>query len=298
MPKFDYVRPAELAEAISLLGDSSRRCRLLAGGTDLLVHLHHHPPDFDRIVDVSLLPELKVIAREGDTIRLGSSVTFAEVIESNLLQETVPFLVEACRAVGGPQIRNLGTLGGNVVNAAACADSLPVLVCLNAVAHLRGPNGARQLPVSQFVVKPNHTRLEPAEILTHFSFTAPLPGVNTAFIKLGRRKAQAISRLTMAAMGRVSPQGVIDFVRLTPGAATPKTIRFTAVEDMLLGQHPGRELIAAAGQKTAATMVSITGRRWSTEYKEIVIAVLAGRALQQVFGLENPDEQKEVPHAD
>jgi xanthine dehydrogenase FAD-binding subunit len=109
MPKFDYIRPTSLSEAIELLHDSAYTSRLLAGGTDFMVHLHHHEPDFDRVVDISLLPELKAVSREGETICLGSSVTFTEAVESELLQQAVPFLVEACRQVGGPQIRNMGS---------------------------------------------------------------------------------------------------------------------------------------------------------------------------------------------
>jgi CO/xanthine dehydrogenase FAD-binding subunit len=283
MPKFDYIRPASLDEALALLNDSTYTSRLLAGGTDLLVHLHHHEPDFERVIDISLLPELKIISRAGETIRLGSSVTYAEAGESDLLQQTAPFLVEACRQVGGLTIQNMGTLGGNVVNAAACADSLPVLVCLEAVAHLRSATQERQLPLAEFIIKPNQTRLERTEILTHFTFPLPPAGTKTAFIKLGRRNAQAISRLTMAAMGRIDAAGVIDFVHLVPGAATPQIIRFSRVEECLLGQHPGEELLALAGRQVAETMIGLTGRRWSTEYKESVIAVLAERALRRIF---------------
>ncbi len=283
MPKFDYVRPESLSETVRLLNDPAYTNRLLAGGTDVMVHLHHHRPNFNRLIDISLLPELKAVTREGNTICLGSSVTYTEAIESHILQQAVPFLVEACYEVGAPQIRNMGTLGGNAANAAACADSLPVLVCLDAVAHLRGAAGERQIPIAKFIIKPNQTQLEAGEILTHFSFEAPPAGVKTAFIKLGRRNALAISRLTMAAMGGVDAGGLVDFVRLTPGAATPQIIRFTQAEEMLLGQPPDPALIAAAGRQVAETMIAITGRRWSTEFKEPVIAVLAERALQRVF---------------
>ena len=283
MPKFDYVRPKSLDQAINLLGDPACISRPLAGGTDLLVYLRHHEPSFDRVVDISLVPELKVIQRDGDVITLGAAVTFTEVIESDILQEDTPFLVEACRAVGGPQIRSMGTIGGNVVNAAACADSLPVLVCLDAMAHLQGLEGKRSISLTKLVTGPNRTQLKQAELLTHFTFQVPPTGVRTAFIKVGRRNAQAISRLTLATMGRTDPDGQVDFVRITPGAATPHTARITQAEDMLLGQQPTPELIAAAGRQVADTMLSITGRRWSTEYKEPVIATLTERGLRQVF---------------
>lgn len=283
MPRFDYVRPTTLSQAIAFLNDPGRKCRLLAGGTDLMVYLHHRQPDFDRVVDISLLPELKAIRKEGDQILIGAAVTYTEVIESDLLQSAVPFLVEACRQVGSPQIRNTGTLGGNVANAAACADSLPVLVCLDADAHLVNGTDKRALPVTDLVKGPNQTLIEPGEILTHFTFAAPPPQARTAFIKLGRRNAQAISRLTMATIGRVDAEGRVDFIRITPGAATPRTLRFKEAEDVLLGQRPTAELLAQAASLVAETMVRITGRRWSTEYKEPAIAALAERALQQVL---------------
>jgi CO/xanthine dehydrogenase FAD-binding subunit len=284
MPSFDYVRAKSLDHAINLLGDPAYVSRPLAGGTDLLVYVRHQQPSFDRVVDISLLQELKVIQRDGDVMTLGAGVTFAEVIESNILQQATPFLVEACRTIGGPQIRNTGTIGGNVANAAACADSLPVLVCLDAVAHLQSSEAKRSIPLTELVIGPNRTNLKPTELLTHFTFQVPPTGAKTAFIKVGRRNAQAISRLTLAAMGRTDPEGRVDFVRITPGAATPHTVRITQAEELLFGKQPTQELVAIAGRHVADAMLAITGRRWSTEYKEPVIATLTERGLRRVFG--------------
>jgi CO/xanthine dehydrogenase FAD-binding subunit len=257
--------------------------RPLAGGTDILVHIRQREPGFDRLVDIGLLPELKIIERDGASVHIGAGVTFTEAVESGPLNETVPFLIEACHSVGSLQIRNRGTLGGNVVNAAACADSLPPLVCLDAVAHLRGREGERQIPVSELVIRPNQSGVQNGELLTHFSFAVPLPDTRSAFIKLGRRKAQSISRLSMAAMGRTAASGAVDFVRLTPGAATPRTLRFTEVEAMLIGEVPTDSLLVAAGEKVAALMLDMAGRRWSTEYKEVAVKALAERALRRVL---------------
>ncbi len=283
MAKFDYVRPHSLDEAVHLLSEPGFASRPLAGGTDILVYIRQEKPWFDRLVDISRLPELRIIRETDGHIQIGASVTFSEAVESELLRRTVPFLAEACQNVGSPQIRNLGTLGGNIVNAAACADSLPPLVCLDAVAHLRSPQGERQVPVSELVTGPNRSQLQPGELLTHFSFVAPPPGVRSAFIKLGRRKAQSISRLSMAAMGHTSASGVIDFVRLAPGAAIPRTRRLEEVEALLLGTQPDAASLAEAGERVAELMIQIAGRRWSTEYKEIAIKALAERALRRVL---------------
>lgn len=283
MTKFTYIRPDSLSQAISMLNDPTYTNRPLAGGTDLLVHLHQEEPDYTRLVDISKLPELKEISLNNNVITLGAGVTYSEAIESEILEEKVPFLVEACQSIGGPQIRNTGTIGGNIANAAPCADSLPVLVCLDAEARILGSQGERKLLVSQLVEGPNHTQIKPGELLTHFIFNTPPLGVKTAYIKLGRRNAQAISRMTVAVMGGVDADGRVDYIHITPGAITPQTMRFAEPESMMLHQIPTVELIANIGRKVAETMISITGRRWSTEYKEPVIAKLTERALTQVF---------------
>ncbi len=283
MTRFDYVRAHSLEEAIQLLSEPGKISKPLAGGTDILVYIRQREPWFERLVDISLLPELKIIRGDDTNVRLGAGVTFAEVIESDFLNQIAPFLVEACRSVGSPQIRNLGTLGGNVVNAAPCADSLPPLVCLDAVAHLCRAKGEREVPVGELVTGPNQSQVRDGELVTHFSFPIPPEGVSSAFVKLGRRKAQSISRLSMATMGRTTSGGVVDFVRLTPGAATPRTKRFEEVEAMLLGEQRTESLLIEAGEKVAALMVETTGRRWSTEYKEIAIKALAERALRRVL---------------
>ncbi len=287
MPKFEYVRPNTLEEAILLLNDPNFSNRLIAGGTDILVYLYHEEPNFNRVIDISQLQDLKNIQKKDSQVTIGAGVTYTEAIKSDILNREVPFLVMACKSVGSPQIRNVATIGGNVANAAACADSLPALVCLDAIAHLRGKDGNRQLSVSDLVKGPNQTEIKPGEILTHFTFMALPETTQTTFIKLGRRNAQAISRLTVAALGKTDAQGRVDFVRVTPGAATPGTRRFTEVEEMLLGKTISNELLTNAGQKAAEVMVKITGRRWSTEYKELAIAALTERALTHLFFTKN-----------
>lgn len=283
MPRFDYVRAQSVEQAVVLLADPDHRSRPLAGGTDLLVLIRHQPPAFDRVVDLTRVPEMKRIVRQGDEIYIGAAATFTEVAESAVLQESAACLVEAALTVGGPAIRNTGTLGGNTINAAACADGLPSLVCLDAVAHVQSASGVRKLLVTDLVTGANKTALQPGELLTHFTFLIPPAGARQAFTKLGRRNAQAISRLSMAAAGRLDARGCVDYVRLAPGAAMPTTRRFPRVENMLLGQSPSEELLVAAGVKTAELMLEVTGRRWSTEYKEVAIQALAERTLRRVL---------------
>lgn len=283
MAKFDYVLAKTMDDAVRLLNEPDIRSIPLAGGTDVYVALRVNPVWFDRLVDIRRIPELNEISIEGDQFKLGAAVTFSHAIKNPILQRVAPFLVEACKTIGGPAVRNCGTFGGNVSNAAACADSLPSLVCLEAVAHLRSTKGERQLKVEDLVTGPHQTQIEPGELLTHFTFKVPSENARSCFIKIGRRKAQSISRLSIAVIGTMDAEGVVDYIRVCPGAAVATPVRFPKVEDVLLGKKPDKETITAAADQLVADMIESTGRRWSTEYKEITLKAIAERSLTKIF---------------
>jgi CO/xanthine dehydrogenase FAD-binding subunit len=285
MERFSYVRAETVAQAVALLNTPGVRSRPLAGGTDLVLLLREERDLCDRVVDITLIPEMHRLDRAGDTVIIGGGATFSEVADSPLIKATAPVLVQACRSVGATQIRNMGTLGGNVANAAACADSLPALVCLDAVASVLLPDGERSWPVSDLVIRPNRTQIPAGGLLVMLRYTVPEPGSRSVFIKLGRRNALAISRLTVAALGRVAADGRIAEARLVPGSATPQIKRFTAVEQLLVGQSPSVELCEAAGHLAVTEMAKVTGKRWSSEFKEPALLTLMTRALLQVFCL-------------
>jgi CO/xanthine dehydrogenase FAD-binding subunit len=283
LERFGYVRAGSVAEAINLLNEPGLKSRPLAGGTDMVLLLRADPPMCDRVVDISLIPELHRIYRQGDRVTIGTAASFSEVIASSSVAETAPVLIQACRQVGAVQIRNMGTLGGNVANAAACADSLPALVCLDAIAHVVTPQGDHEWPVSDLVRGPNRTIIPAGGLLVSLSYQAPLPGSRSVFLKLGRRDAMAISRLTVAALGRLDSAGRIAEARLVLGSATPQIRRSQVVEDGLVGQVPGRDLYQSAARLAADEMVRLAGRRWSSEFKEPALMAMTARALAQVF---------------
>jgi CO/xanthine dehydrogenase FAD-binding subunit len=283
MAKFEYVLAKTMDDAVRLLNEPDIRSIPLAGGTDVYVALRVNPVWFDRLVDIRRIPELNEISIEGDQFKLGAAVTFSHAIKNPILQRVAPFLVEACKTIGGPAVRNCGTFGGNVSNAAACADSLPSLVCLEAVAHLRSTKGERQLKVEDLVTGPHQTQIEPGELLTHFTFKVPPENARSCFIKIGRRKAQSISRLSIAVIGTVDAAGMVDYIRVCPGAAVATPVRFPKVEDVLLGKKPDKETITVATDQLVADMIESTGRRWSTEYKEITLKAIAERSLTKIF---------------
>ena len=290
MAKFDYKLAETLDDAVQLLNEPGIRSIPLAGGTDIYVEIRVNPLWFDRLVDIQRIPELTQITKNGSQIEIGAAVTFTKAIESPILQESSPFLVSACKSIGGPAIQNSGTFGGNVSNAAACADTIPGLICLEAIAHLKSAEGERQIPVEELVTGPHKTQLNKGEMITKFSFQIPPEGAKSSFIKVGRRKVQSISRLSIAVLGRTDQDQKIDTIRICPGAAVSKPMRFRNVEAFLLGKPPEKDLFKEAGQKLVEEMIASTGRRWSTEYKEVTLAAITERALENVFPeVENHD---------
>lgn len=283
MSKYDYVSAQTVEDAVRLLNEPGKRCIPLAGGTDIFVALRVNPLWFDRLVDISRIPELHQITLEGDQVTLGAAVTHSKVAKSPLIKKIAPFLSAGCESVGGPAIRNAGTVGGNVANAAACADSLPSLACLETIAYLRSPQGQRQVPAEELITAPHKTQIQPGEIITHFTFKKPSERAKSWFIKIGRRNAQSISRLSLAVIGSTNDAGIVDYIRICPGAAAATTIRFRSVEELILGEKPSKELVAAAGDRMVAEMIERTGRRWSTPYKEIALKAIAERALSNIF---------------
>jgi CO/xanthine dehydrogenase FAD-binding subunit len=293
MQRFRYARAESVSQAVELLNERDVISRVLAGGTDLLLQLRQARSWPDRVVDISQIATLHQIVRRDDTVWIGAATTFSEVIESQVVMETAPLLLQVARQVGATQVRNMGTLGGNVVNAAACADSLPALVCLDTSVHVTTPSGEFSHQLADFVTGPNRTCLPAGALVTALSYVVPPEGSRSVFVKLGRRNAMAISRLTIACLGRLDADGRIAEARLAPGSVTPRVQRLAAVEQFLVGKQPTRTNFDEAAGLAVKEVARITGQRWSSPYKEPVLQTLASRALAQVFGV-SMDERRSV----
>lgn len=281
MRPFDYIRCESVEAACAALDTYPGDARILAGGTDLLLELRRPGmPVPGAIVDISSVHSLRVIALLHGMVRIGPLATHAEIARSALLRRQAEFLATAAGDIGSPQIRNRGTIGGNIMNAAACADSVPPLVALGARLTLRSTQGDRVIGIAGFFEKPYKTFARGNEVLTSISFSPPPPAARTAFVKLGRRNALSIARLSVAVMLVQDQKGTISEARIVPGAAFPVWKRVPEAESMLLGERPSVPLFSAAGKKVSDIMVGVTGRRWSTEYKEPVLSVLVRRALE------------------
>ena len=281
MKQFDYFSPKNVVETCTLLKEFGSDAQILAGGTDVLIELRKTSIKTPKvIIDISNLSELKGITGTESEIIIKPLTTHAELGSSPIIKKHARLLHMAVNVIGSPQIRNRGTIGGNIINAAACADTVPPLMALGAAVKLQSVEGERSIPIIDFFIKPYQTAAAKNEILTEIRFPKLLDPVKSAFMKLGRRNALAISRLSVAAILQKSDSGLIQEARIVPGAAFPKWQRMTEAEELLIGQKQSKELFTGAGKKVSEAMISFTGRRWSTEYKEPVIAVLVRRALE------------------
>lgn len=290
MHKFDYVKARSVEDALRLLSQGGETACALAGGTDLLVAFRGESQrirNIKLVVDISHLEELSYICESNGTIALGALATHAEIAASSVIREGAPFLAEACGQVGSPQIRNRGTVGGNICNASPAADTLPVLIALEAEVTIRSLAGERRLPLAKFITGPYKTALKPGEMVTEINFVRPAPGTGSCFIKLGRRKAMSIARLSVAVLLKRGEGGLVEEVHIVPGAVLPVPARVTAAEEVIRGKRLTRELASEAGQKLAEEMVRITGPRWSTPYKMPAIASLTRRAILRAGGLDD-----------
>jgi CO/xanthine dehydrogenase FAD-binding subunit len=281
MRPFEYIRPQSLDQSLDSLAAHGSDASVLAGGTDLLIEwrrLSGNAPTI--VIDISRINELKGISSNNGSISIGSLATHRQVLDSPLVREFAPLLSSAAGAIGSPQIRNRGTVGGNIMNAAACADTVPPLIVLGATITLRSKAGSRQLNLEDLFVVPYQTNARPDEVLSSIQFPKLTRSIRTSFIKLGRRNALSISRLSVAALLERDNEGRIIDARIVPGAAFPRWRRVTEAEQMLVGERGSEKLFAAVGQKVSAILRKETGRRWSSEYKEPVLSVLVRRALE------------------
>lgn len=286
MQQLQYICPTTLSECLLLMKEAGAKAMPYAGGTDVMIHLRDRAACVQNIrllVDLAKIEPLHGIKLENGLIHLGAMTTHAQAATSALLHEHAPFLAAAAYTVGSQQIRNTGTIGGNVCNGSPAADTASPLTALHAQAVVQSASGTRTVPVPELYGR-NGVTLAPGELVTEFVFPS-FAGWQTAFLKLGRRKALAISRMNVAAALELQNDGTISGARIAPGCVFRSPDRVREAEEHLIGKAPSRALFAEAGLLSSEEMIRRTGVRWSTEYKKPVLEALVERALLQAAGL-------------
>lgn len=288
MQNFNFIRPDNLDEACDLLVRYKDRAKLIAGGTDLIIALREEklPNYLEIIIDISNLEELKYIKEEGKYIRIGSGVRHAEIVKNKIIKKYAPVLSMAALVIGSPQIRNRGTIGGNIITASPAADTIPVLMVLNTVLVIRKGKEKRKMFLKDVFEGPNKVNLKSDEIVCEIFFEKLPLDAKSDFIKLVRRNAVDKSRMNIAVVAQQNKNKEIIDIRISVGSLTPIPERFKDAEDLLLGEIPTQDLIQNAGKKIAEEMIKKSGYRWSTEYKEPVVKLLIGRVLNRIMEVE------------
>jgi CO/xanthine dehydrogenase FAD-binding subunit len=224
LSRLQLEEPRTLDEALRRMHESEGPLVPLAGCTDLYVGFHFGTETGRRFLDLSRLRELRGVRLRGDTLVLGATTTYSDLIASPLVRRRLPMLVAAAREVGGPQIQNRGTIGGNVANASPAGDTLPVLAAAEVTVVLRSVRGERRVPFTAFYTGYRQTVREPDELIVALE-VPPVAG-RQWFRKVGTRAAQAISKVVMAAVRAERP-------RIVLGSVAPTVLRVPRTEDAL-----------------------------------------------------------------
>ena len=247
-----YAKAGSVQEAIRLLTQNPE-AHLIAGGTDMLVKLHKGKAQFDHLVDIHDVAELNFIAQNdaGDII-IGPLASFTRVAESELICRHIPILSQAVLTIGGPQVRNMATIGGNLCNGVPSADSATPLIALNAAVTIENSKGSRQMPLESFFLGPSRVALEQNEILTAITITRDdYADYFGHFHKYAMREAMDISTIGCSAVCKIKDDTLQD-LRLAFGVAAPVPIRCKQTEDKVRGRQTTPELLTDIARYVSA----------------------------------------------
>jgi xanthine dehydrogenase iron-sulfur cluster and FAD-binding subunit A len=295
----DYFIPTTIDEALHILAEGNGKARLAAGATDLMLELERGVrKGVASIIDITRLPDLdQILMDENGIIHIGPLVTHNQVAASRMLREQAFPLVSACWQVGAPQIRNRATVAGNLITASPANDTITPLMALGAWVRLASVRGTRQVPLEEFYTGVRKTVMQPDEMLVEIAFPALNPsrdngdGKRGTFLKLGLRRAQAISLVNAAVILDKQPGG-IRRAAITLGAVAPTIIHATEAEASLQGKELTEEVIARAAELASNAARPIDDIRGSAAYRKEMVRVLVQRGLRS---LRDRQEQAQVP---
>ncbi len=276
-----YHTPSTLDEVLNLLAEHRSDARLIAGGTDILIELERKIRTPGVLIDITRISGLDEIRLQDGTFHLGPLVTHNHVVGSQALVERAYPLARACWEVGAPQIRNRGTIAGNLITASPANDTIAPLWALGASVTLRSARSERTLPFEQFFLGVRETAMQPDEMLIDISFPAMAPSERGAFIKLALRRTQAISVVNTAIVLGLDGDRVTT-ARITLGSVAPTIVRAPDAENFLFGKILSDATINAAGELASMAARPIDDVRGPAEYRTEMIRVTTIHALRMI----------------
>jgi len=268
-------------EACAVLAENPATT-VLAGGTDLMVQANRGTQSLESVLDLSRIPELKKWALEGSEIVFGAGISYTDLADPQIAA-LVPALTQAARTVGSPQIRNAGTLGGNLATASPAGDTIPVLVAMDAVLQLKSSTENREVAIADFITGVKTNALQAGEIIQ--SITMPVFQGPQEFLKVGTRNAMVISVVSLALVTDHSGRKL----RVGVGSVSPVPFRATAAEEFISKEFDwetnsslSEKVINKFSELVADATKPIDDHRGTAEYRKHAVGVLAKRALERV----------------
>ena len=278
-----YDQAVDVADAIRAL-ENDPDAVVISGGSDVLIKIREGKLAGCSLVSIHGIKELEGISLEPDgTIVIGPCTTFSHIANNEIIRRYVPMLGDAVDQAGGPQLRNIGTIGGNVCNGVTSADSASSLCCLDAVLVLKGPDGVREVPISQWYTGPGRTVRNHDEVLTAIRIKKEnYQGYGGQYIKYGKRNAMEIATLGCAVSVKLTEDKKhIQDLRLAYGVAAPTPIRCHTTEEAVKGMETGEALAQAVGKGALEEVNPRSSWRASREFRLQLVEELGRRAVKQ-----------------
>lgn len=274
-------------EVVGLLDKYKGECKVIAGGTDIIIALRNEKISPKVLIDIGKIKELKTIEENKDKIFIGAGVSYTRIIESNLFNANLYALKKACREVGSPQIRNRGTIGGNIANNSPAADSVPPLIALGSILKIVSIRGTREVLLEDYCSNNKELGLKDDELILGIEFNKLRDNQSLGFSKLGLRKALAISRISISTLIGFDENGIIDLIKVVSGSIGRYPMREVQVEEFLIGKELEPKVINEAVEVLQSSMdVRLKGRATLPYKRRAVEGVLKDGLITAVCYLE------------
>ena len=285
LPKFVNHGPKSLPEALDLLAKYGHTAKVYAGGTDLLVAMKKREILPEHLINLKGITGLKGIHYDGiEGIRVGAAATLAEIEQSKVIEEKFCILWDAVHVMASPQVRTLGTIGGNLCSAVPSADTAPPLIAMGASLNLIGIHGERKVLAQDFFRGPKESVLQRNEILTQILIPNFPPRSSGVYLKLMRRNALDLAIVGVAAFLRLDPnKQICGEAKIALGAVAPTPIRAPLAEEILIRKEINEVLAGEAGKAASVVCHPISDMRSSLEYRCNMVEVLTKRAVLEAY---------------
>jgi CO/xanthine dehydrogenase FAD-binding subunit len=296
LPDFQAFAPTSLDEALALLNKHGAEGAMpLAGGTDLIVRMKEGALRPRVLILLDRISRLGIIEATGGRIRIGALATFDQLMHSDILHTSAPILIEAAGNVGSPQIRNRGTIGGNIANASPCADTIPALYVLEADVILQSVSGERRLPIAGCFKGPKESMLCSNEVLTYIEFPIPKQPENFFYLTSGQRRALSINKLSVAGQISFAEEETVMDARIAYGAVAPTVLRGVSVEAFLMGKKLTPDILEISSELAQGEIRPIDDIRSTAEWRRHVTGVLLKRGLASIAAKNKKSESITEP---